>query len=119
MSGNILIIEAGQKFGRWTVVATGLRNGGKRASWCICECGNEQAALICRSWPRFLASWKLIRSLQKTQQKWRMKVGFRTTRSLLVLAAPLRTWSALFPVSTSSQTDGGRAKGLIPLSNIR
>lgn len=23
--------------------ATGLRNGGKRASWCICECGNEVA----------------------------------------------------------------------------
>lgn len=43
MSGNILIIEAGQKYGRWTVAATGLRNGGKRASWCICECGNEVA----------------------------------------------------------------------------
>jgi hypothetical protein len=43
MSGNILIIEAGQKYGRWTVVATGLRNGGKRASWCVCECGNETA----------------------------------------------------------------------------
>ncbi len=43
MSGNILIIEAGQKYGRWTVVATGLRNGGKRASWCICECGTETA----------------------------------------------------------------------------
>ena len=43
MSGNIINIEAGQKYGRWTVVATGLRNGGKRASWCICECGNEIA----------------------------------------------------------------------------
>ena len=43
MSGNIINIEAGQKYGRWTVVATGLRNGGKRASWCICECGNETA----------------------------------------------------------------------------
>ena len=42
MSGNI-IIEAGQKYGRWTVVATGLRNGGKRASLCVCECGNEVA----------------------------------------------------------------------------
>lgn len=43
MSGNILIIEAGQKYGRWTVAATGLRNGGNRASWCICACGNEVA----------------------------------------------------------------------------
>ena len=43
MSGNIINIEAGQKYGRWTVVATGLRNGGKRASRCICECGNEIA----------------------------------------------------------------------------
>ena len=43
MSGNIINIEAGQKYGRWTVAATGLRNGGKRASWCICECGNETA----------------------------------------------------------------------------
>jgi len=43
MSGNIINIEAGQKYGRWTVVATGLRNGEKRASWCICECGNEVA----------------------------------------------------------------------------
>ena len=43
MSGNIINIEAGQKYGRWTVVATGLRNGEKRASWCICECGNEIA----------------------------------------------------------------------------
>jgi len=43
MRGNPINIEAGQKFGRWTVVATGLRNGGKRASWCICECGNETA----------------------------------------------------------------------------
>jgi hypothetical protein len=43
MSGNIINIEAGQKYGRWTVAATGLRNGGKRASWCICECGNEVA----------------------------------------------------------------------------
>ena len=41
MSANIINIEAGQKYGRWTVVATGLRNGGNRASWCICECGNE------------------------------------------------------------------------------
>ena len=43
MSGSIINIEAGQKYGRWTVAATGLRNGGKRASWCICECGNEVA----------------------------------------------------------------------------
>ena len=43
MSGNTINIEAGQKYGRWTVVSTGLRNGGKRASWCICECGNETA----------------------------------------------------------------------------
>ncbi len=43
MSVNIINIEAGQKYGRWTVVATGLRNGGKRASWCVCECGNEVA----------------------------------------------------------------------------
>lgn len=43
MSGNIINIEAGQKIGRWTVAATGLRNGGKRASWCVCECGNETA----------------------------------------------------------------------------
>ena len=43
MSGNIINIEAGQKYGRWTVAATGLRNGEKRASWCICECGNETA----------------------------------------------------------------------------
>ena len=43
MSGNIINIEAGQKYGRWTVVATGLRNGSKRASRCICECGNEVA----------------------------------------------------------------------------
>ena len=41
MSANIINIEAGQKYGRWTVAATGLRNGGKRASLCICECGNE------------------------------------------------------------------------------
>ena len=43
MSVNIINIEAGQKYGRWTVVATGLRNGGKRASLCVCECGNEVA----------------------------------------------------------------------------
>ena len=43
MSGSIINIEAGQKYGRRTVVATGLRNGEKRASWCICECGNEIA----------------------------------------------------------------------------
>ena len=43
MSSQIIHIEPGQKFGRWTVVATGLRNGGKRASWCVCECGNEVA----------------------------------------------------------------------------
>ena len=43
MRGNPINIEAGQKYGRWTVVATGLRNGGKRASLCICECGNEIA----------------------------------------------------------------------------
>lgn len=43
MSGNIVNIEDGQKYGRWTVVATGLRNGGKRASLCVCECGNEVA----------------------------------------------------------------------------
>lgn len=43
MRGNPINIEAGQKYGRWTVVATGLRNGGKRASWCICECGNDIA----------------------------------------------------------------------------
>lgn len=43
MRGNPINIEAGQKYGRWTVVATGLRNGGKRASWCIRECGNEIA----------------------------------------------------------------------------
>ena len=41
MSANIINIEAGQKYGRWTVASTGLRNGGKRASWCVCECGNE------------------------------------------------------------------------------
>ena len=40
---RIIHLEPGQKFGRWTVVATGLRNGGKRASWCICTCGNEMA----------------------------------------------------------------------------
>ena len=40
---SVLNIDEGQKFGRWTVVATGLRNGEKRASWCICECGNEVA----------------------------------------------------------------------------
>lgn len=43
MRGNHINIEAGQKLGRWTVAATGLRNGGKRASWCVCECGNETA----------------------------------------------------------------------------
>jgi len=43
MRGNPINIEAGQKYGRWTVVATGQRNGEKRASWCICECGNEIA----------------------------------------------------------------------------
>ena len=43
MRGNPINIEPGQKFGRWTVVATGLRNGEKRASWCVCECGNEVA----------------------------------------------------------------------------
>ena len=36
MSANIINIEAGQKYGRWTVASTGLRNGGKRASWCVC-----------------------------------------------------------------------------------
>ena len=40
---RIIHLEPGQKFGRWTVVATGLRNGGKRASWCVCKCGNEMA----------------------------------------------------------------------------
>lgn len=43
MSGNTINIEVGQKYGRWTVAATGLRNGSKRASWCVCECGNEVA----------------------------------------------------------------------------
>lgn len=37
----ILDIKEGQKYGRWTVIATGRNNGGKRASLCICECGNE------------------------------------------------------------------------------
>ena len=43
MRGNPINIEAGQKYGRWTVVSTGLRNGEKRASLCACECGNEMA----------------------------------------------------------------------------
>ena len=41
MSSQIINIEAGQKFGRWTVLATGLRNGGKRASLCECICGGS------------------------------------------------------------------------------
>lgn len=34
-------IEAGQRFNRWTVIATGYKHIGKNASFCRCDCGNE------------------------------------------------------------------------------
>ena len=40
MSAHI-IVHAGQKFNKLTIVETGLRRGGTRASRCACDCGGE------------------------------------------------------------------------------
>ena len=78
MSINIINIEAGQKYGRWTVAATGLRNGGKRASLCICECGNECVvnnsslhlgkSLSCGCLRAEKMRWRATPNLRKTKQ---------------------------------------------------
>lgn len=38
---SMIVIDVGQRFGRWTVAETGLRHLGKRSSRCICDCGTE------------------------------------------------------------------------------
>ena len=40
MSAHI-IVHTGQKFNRLTIIETGLRRGGARASRCACDCGGE------------------------------------------------------------------------------